>query len=230
MDQLVGIGLYTPAEAARLIGVPAGKITRWLRGHSVNSREYPALWQSQVQIGDGKIYLGFLDLIELKVANAFMEAGVSAQRVRAAIDLARLTIGRNHPLSTDAFATDGRSIFLKVVERESDGAERERLLETFRRQYAFAEIINPSLKGVERGDDGVPNLWWPKGRTGKIVVDPARSFGQPIEASSSVPTKVLAAAAKSQGVGGAAAAYDVPEAAIRRAAAFEADLELRRAA
>jgi len=58
-SSLIGIGLYTPAEAQRLIHVPAGKLIRWLRGHKTTTGEYEPLWSPQVDVGDGKIYLGF---------------------------------------------------------------------------------------------------------------------------------------------------------------------------
>jgi len=230
MVELVGIGLYTPAEAARLLAVPAVKISRWLRGHSANGRDYDPLWSPQVDLGDGKTYLGFRDLMEIRVAAAFIMAGVSAQRVRTAIELAREIVGIDRPLSTGRFRTDGRDIFLRVVEQDDDGHERARLLNTFRRQYAFAEIIDPSLKGVEFDDAGIPMLWRPCGKRGLIVVDPARSFGQPIDEPSSVPTAVLAAAGRQEGIDMAARAYEVPPASVRRAMAFEDELGTRLAA
>lgn len=230
MGDLIGVGLYTPAEAGRLLGVPASKISRWLRGHAVGNKHYPPLWQSQVDLGDGRVFLGFRDLMEVRVADAFIRQGVSAIRVRAAIELAREATGGDHPLSTDKFRTDGREIFLRIVETGADGEEREHLLNLFRRQYEFKGIIDPILKTVDFGDDGNPLVWWPAGRRSNVVVDPARAFGQPIDAISSVPTVVLAAAAQLEGIEGAASAFDVSEGSIRRAVEFEATLGLRMAA
>jgi hypothetical protein len=58
MSSLIGVGLYTPAEAQRLLGVPAGKISRWLTGHVVGGKRYDPLWSPQIDLGDGKTYLG----------------------------------------------------------------------------------------------------------------------------------------------------------------------------
>lgn len=230
MNHLVGIGLYTPAEASRLAAVPAAKIARWLTGHTVKGRFYEPLWHSQIELQDGKVYLGFRDLMEVRVADALMNVGVSAIRVRSAIELAREVYGIDHPLSTENFRHNGRDIFMKVIERDADGAEREALLNTFRRQYEFTAVVEPSLKQIEFGQDGTPRLWWPRGKGTQIVVDPARSFGQPIDVSSSVPTSVLAAAGEHQGVELAAKAYDVSVAAIRRSMKFEAENTARLAA
>lgn len=230
MDGLIGVGLYTPAEAGRLLRIPAAKISRWLRGHEVSGKRYDALWTPEVTLGDDRVFLGFRDLMEVRVADAFIKNGVSSIRVRAAIQLARDIIEQDHPLSTNRFMTAGREIFLQVIETDEDGNQRERLLNLFRRQYEFKGILEPILRSVDFGEDGNPRLWWPAGRRTNIVVDPARAFGAPIDGETSVPTSVLAAAAAGLGIAEAAQAYDVPAAAVRRAVDFEAGMEHRLAA
>lgn len=230
MGELIGLGTYTLSEAGRLLGVRPGKIGRWLRGHQIGERPYERLWVPEIDLGDGRVFLGFRDLMEVRVADAFIAHGVSAVRIRSAIEIAGQLLGRDHPLSTNRFRTDGREIFLQVIETDEDGTQRERLLNLFRRQYEFREIIDPILKTVDFSDDGSPLLWWPAGRKAGVVVDPARSFGAPIEVGSSVPTAVLAGAARHHGVQGAAAVYAVSPVAIHRAIEFEAGLEERKAA
>ncbi|GHD57031.1 hypothetical protein GCM10017083_37920 [Thalassobaculum fulvum] len=223
---LIGVGLYTLAEAERLVGVPAGKVGRWLRGHRAHGRQYEPLWKPEVDLGDERIYLGFRDLMEVRVAAAFIHAGLSPQKVRRAIDLAREMIGLDRPLSTVHFRTDGRTVFLRMAEDD-----RDRLIDLFRKQYAFREIVEPSLKHVDFGEDGVPRRWWPLGRRGHVVVDPERAFGQPIESTTSVPVASLVAAVSAEGsVEAAAAAWDVPSSAVRHALEFSSLGEMRKAA
>ena len=230
MDELIGVGLYTPAEAGRLLHIPAAKISRWLRGHEVGGKHYQPLWEPEVSLGDDRVFLGFRDLMEVRVADAFIKNGVSAIRVRAAIKLAQDVIEQDHPLSTNRFLTAGREIFLQVIDTDEEGNQRERLLNLFRRQYEFKGILEPILKSVDFGEDGSPKLWWPAGRRTNVVVDPGRSFGAPIDGETSVPTAVLATAAKEFGVAEAAKAYEVPLASVRRAVEFEATMEQRLAA
>src|SRR5690606_31150977 len=151
-------------------------------------------------------------------------------RVRAAIQLARELIDQSHPLATNRFLTAGREIFLQVIETDENGNERERLLNLLRRQYEFKGILEPILKSVDLGSDGDPKLWWPSGRRANVVVDPSRSFGAPIDAETSVPTAVLAAAAKEMGPVEAARVYEVPVSSVRRSVEFEATMEQRLAA
>lgn len=230
-NDLIGVGLYTPAEAGRLLRVPATRVSRWLRGHKIGNRTYPPLWEPEVSLGDERIFLGFRDLMEARVADAFIRAGVSSIRVRAAIIAARETIGQDHPLSTNRFRTDGREIFLHIIQEDEDGEKREQLLNLFRRQYEFNGVLDPILKTVDFGEDGNPLIWWPGGRRLNVIIDPTRSFGQPIDATSSVPTAVLAAASTQEGsVKAAARAYNVSETSIRHALEFENLMEQRLAA
>jgi len=230
-DDLIGVGLYTPAEAGRLLRVPATRISRWLRGHKIGKYAYPPLWEPEISLGDERIFLGFRDLMEARVADGFIRAGVSAIKVRAAIIAAREAIGQDHPLSTNRFRTDGREIFLHIIQENEDGEKREQLLNLFRRQYEFNGVLDPILKTVDFGEDGNPLVWWPGGRRLNVVIDPARSFGQPIIAASSVPTAILAtAAAQDGGIRAAAKAYDVTEASVRHALECETMMEQRLAA
>ncbi|TNH41120.1 hypothetical protein [Paracoccus haeundaensis] len=230
MGNLIGVGLYTPAEAGRLLDVPVGKISRWLRGHKAGGKSYEPLWQPEIDLGDGKFQLGFRDLMEVRVAAAFINYGVSALKVRAAIREAAEIIQQGHPLSTNRFRTDGREIFLHVIEEGEDGEDRERLLNLFKRQYEFNGVIDPILKTVDFGDDGNPAAWWPRGRRVHVMVTPSRAFGAPIDSVSSVPTSILANVAKAQGIAATAKAYNVTELSIRHALDFEASLEQRQAA
>ena len=216
-QKFVGVGIYSPAEAERLIGVPRGKLARWLRGHVVGGRRYDRLWAPQIDLGDGRVYLGFHDLMEARVADAFIGQGLSAHKVRRAIDLAREMIGAERPLSTQRFRTDGRSVFLQIAREDGD----DRLIDLFKGQYEFKEIVDPSLTNIEFDPDGLPKRWWPNGRSAGIVVDPARSFGQPVDATTAVPAAALAAAARSEGsVEAAARLWEVPVGSVRRAVNF----------
>lgn len=223
---MVGIGLYTPPEAGRLIGVAPAKLTRWLRGHEANGQRYEPLWRSAINLGDEKTYLSFRDLLEARVAARFIEQGLSPQRVRLAIALAQEMVGER-PLSTTWLKTDGRTVFLKVV--REDGGEPE-LLDLFKGQFTFNAVVEQSLRDVDF-DGPLPRVWWPLGRKLGVVIDPLRSFGQPIEAETSIPAVVLANAAIAEGSAERAArAWRVPAPAVRRAVRFQRELEHKKAA
>jgi uncharacterized protein (DUF433 family) len=220
---LIGIGLYTPAEAARLTGVAASKIHRWLRGHTTGETSYPPVWQStleaKVALEDGRLFLSFLDLVQLRVADAFIRAGLSAQKVRRAIEYGSEIVQSDYPFANAKFRTDGKTVILHVLGSETDG---DKLIDLFRHgQYLMSKVIEPSLKGLEFEDD-IAARWWPLGKIKGIVLDPKRQFGQPIDHASGVPTAVLCQAARAEGSPAAAARkFMVSLNSVNRALAFE---------
>lgn len=217
---LVGLGLYSPAEAAALTHIPAQRIRRWLTGHRIGEKDYPALWHSQLEKFDldDQLYLSFLDLIQLRLADAFIREGVSAQKVRRAIEFGAKIVASDYPFANAKFRTDGKTILLHVLEPDGD----EKLIDLFGHgQYLMQKVIEPSLKNLEFEGD-IAARWWPLGRAKGIVIDPQRQFGQPIDDESGIPTSILAQAEKTEGSAAAAAKrFMVPVASIRRAAAFE---------
>lgn len=215
-DGFLGVGIYSVPEAARLTGMAAYTIRRWLTGYTARGTAHEPLWTSQINWEDG-LYLGFADVVELHAARTFLQEGVSANTIRKAIAAARRWIDVERPLSSQRLRTDGRTVFLQIAKETGD----DTLIELTRGQLVFKSIVDRSLRDVDFVG-GEPTLWRHGSRRSGVVLDPARSFGQPIEVETSVPTRVLAAAAKAEGdVRQAARLWDVPVRAIARAIAFE---------
>ena len=216
---MLGLGLYSPTEAAALTGIPARKIRRWLCGHSIGDRDYPALWHSQLEKFDiEQLYLSFLDLVQLRVADAFITQGLSPQKVRRAIELGSEIVAYDYPFANARFRTDGKTLILQVLDDDGD----DKLIDLFKHgQYLMQKVIEPSLKNLEFDGD-IAVRWWPLGRAKGVVVDPKRQFGQPIDDATGVPTSVLAQAAQTEGSPAIAAKrFMVPVASVHRAVAFE---------
>lgn len=215
-------GIYSVRDAARLTGVSAGRIRRWLRGYRYRSRKkaYASrpLWRGQWEPIDHSLALGFLDLIEIRFVDAFLEAGVTWATLRQARERAEEMFKVTHPFCTNRFVTDGREIFVELHRETGESS----LLEIVRRQHVFAQIVKPFLKELEFAEGRGLVRWWPLGEGRCVVVDPTRSFGRPIVDKHGVPTEVLASAAKAAGsLGEVARWYEVPEPEIRDALEFE---------
>jgi uncharacterized protein (DUF433 family) len=206
---LIGVGMYSPAEAAALTHIASPKIRRWLRGHVIGGREYPRLWTSRLEKLDVEsLYLSFLDLVQLRVAHAFIREGLSPQKVRRAIEYGAEIVSSDYPFASARFRTDGKTLILHVLHG----------------QYLMQKVIEPSLKGLEFEGD-IAARWWPLGRAKGIVIDPRRQFGQPIDDATGVPTSVLAQAAQAEGSAAQAAKlFIVPIRSVNRAVAFELQL------
>jgi len=231
-SNLIGIGLYTVPEAARLTGIAQGRLRRWLRGYTYAAGEGQAVsqpvWRRQLPEIDGTLGLGFLDLMEARFVDAFRKAAVPWRVIRLGAERARELCRTDHPFSSQRFRTDGRTIFAEIV----DQAREPALLDLVKNQFAFARIIGPSLyAGIEFSNRDMPVRWWPLGRNTPVVVDPARSFGQPIVSTAGIPTAVLADAVAAEGsVAKAARLFRMSPQAVNAALRFEQRLADRLAA
>ncbi|MER9031120.1 hypothetical protein [Mesorhizobium sp. M0674] len=190
-----------------------------LRREEVEHRIAP-LWSSQWPIIDNHLEIGFRDLIELRFVKAFTGAGVGLLAVRK-IEYARECVNDERPFSTRRFQTDGRTIFLEGIERSGE----TKLLDLKRRQYVFRQVIERTFKDLNIEDDAVAR-WRPFNGKQSIVIDPHRSFGQPIASKYGVPTVALAQAVEAEGfVEKVARLFDVSATAVRDAMKFEESLQ-----
>lgn len=221
---LLGRGVYTIPQAARLARVPAASIRRWMFGYRYDYRgqtvERPPV---VIANRDREVpsILTFLDLIEVQFVQAFRHEGVSWPTIRTAAEKAREIVGSDHPFASSRFVTDGQTIFAEIA---STLNSRE-LLDLRNDQMAFRRILLPSLRTkLDVGAQGVEKLW-PLGKRRPVVIDPLRQFGQPISVDEGVPTEVLAKACKAlRSVVKAARWYEVTPAAVRAAVEFEQQL------
>lgn len=226
-QSLLGVGVYTVPEAARLTGVPARRIKRWLTGYTFKDKEggphtSPPLWKRQIDSPDS-VALSFRDLLEIRFVDAFRRHGVQWIAIRTAAQRAAEIIHDSHPFSTKRFKTDGRSIFAEILQATGE----ESLLDLVKSQYELKQIVDPFLfEGLEFSELGIePVRWWPLGRERRVVIDPERSFGQPVVDPESVPTAVLARAFRAEGsVEAVARWFKVAEEAVEDAVEFETKL------
>jgi len=161
----------------------------------------------------GSLALSFADLIEVRVLDAFLDAGCSWQEIRSAAANARTLLGTTHPFSTRQFRTGGKRILADLGEQN--------LLRVASGQWESSVLVRHALNGVEYKDDR-PNEWWPMSRRKLVLLDPKRAFGAPIVSIGAVPTSILAASAKAEkSVLVTSRIFEVPVRAVRRAVEFE---------
>lgn len=217
-SRLVGVGLYTPAEASSYTGIPSADIRRWLFGYTSNGVQHPGLWSPELAAED-KV-LGFHDLLEIRFVHAFRQHGVSLQAIRAASQQARQLFDQAYPFTCKRFQTDGRSIFATVLEETGD----EALLDLVKRQYAFTQVIKPSLyEGIDYATEGKAQRWYPLKRSKAVVLDPAINFGKPVLSEAGADTNAIYMAYQAEGRDARRVAllYEIPAAAVEAAVLFE---------
>jgi len=216
----VNLGVYTIPEAARFTRVSRFRIRRWLRGYRVSKRNknYRPLWHGQFPPLDGKLALGFLDLVEIKFVDCFLQQGVTWDMIHKARDkAAQLFPGETHPFCTRRFMTNGQQIFVQL--HDETGAQS--LLDLATSQQLFSGIVAPLLTELEFGDGDILERWWPCGRKCGVALDPRRSFGQPMLFKEGIPTRVLARSAGANTIEEVARWYEIDVQSVRDALQFE---------
>lgn len=216
--QLIGTGLYSLTDASRLTAIPVKRIRRWMEGYEYadrgKKRRTEPIVQSTLGRWTGTLALSFADLIEVRVLDAFLQAGCTWPEIRGTVQGARTLLGTTHPFSTKQFKTDGRRILADL----DDGRN---MLRVTTGQWEVGGLVRHALKGVEYEDDR-PGEWWPMTKRKLVLLDPKRAFGAPIVSIGAVPTLILAASAKAErSVIVTSRLFEVPVRAVRRAIEFE---------
>jgi uncharacterized protein (DUF433 family)/DNA-binding transcriptional MerR regulator len=223
---LIGVGLYTFQEAAKLTSVPAQDLRRWLKGRAYNGstsgkRTIPPLWKTELAEAELDA-VSFHDLLEIRFVRAFQKFGVSTQTIRLACENARQLFNHPYPFTSKRFKTDGRTIFAEALEETGD----RKFLDLAKKQYALSKIIEPSLyKGIEFGSSELAIRWYPLQRSRSVVLDPTIAFGKPIISASGIRTSILYDAFKAEkDKKFVARLYDVPVSAVNTAIRYETEL------
>ena len=216
-----GLGAYSLTEAGRLVGVSPTTLRRWIFGYSYDHHgphtEQRPLWQPQYGVDQEDPLLGFRDLIEARIVRGLRAMKIGLPTIRECLQRAREIVDDEHPFSTRQFKTDGKRIFLEKMGNIGDGA----LIDLKFRQHAFKSIVAPSFIDLEFDADAA-SRWWLLPRKRTIVLDPARSFGQPIVAEGGVPTARLLQSVRAEGsVDRVARLFEIPTSAVRDALTFE---------
>jgi uncharacterized protein (DUF433 family) len=176
-DIRFSIPLYTAAEAARAVDVPATTFARW-------ARRGPGSLVTALPIGGpGQPSIPFVGLAEGLVLAAVRRAGVPLQRIRPALAALTETIGVEHALASRALYTDGAEVLFDYAARagEHEAAAARDLVVVRRGQRVFADAVAQYLQRIEYGPDGYARLVrLPAYERAEVLADPERSFGQPI--------------------------------------------------
>jgi hypothetical protein len=220
---LIGAGIYTPADVARLAEVSAARVRGWITGYrraATGKRGRPIIRDDLPPI-DGKLALSFSELIEVRFIRHFLRAGVSWPAIRRAADEAHREL-LDHQGARLRFSTDGLTVFADQLASGGDRRSRDLVAN----QYVLLLILQDSIKqefDLEAGD--LIRAWHPRPETPGVLLDPARSFGRPI-VEPGIPTQALATALEAEGGDAAlvAALFGTTEALVRQAAAFEMNL------
>jgi uncharacterized protein (DUF433 family) len=191
---LLGVGLYTPAEASRLLRIPSSTLRRWVEGYSfplarATKTFMPALVAPALPRLGRTFTLTFLDLVQLRVVKALRDEDVALQQIRVAGEQAMSLFRVSHPFASVHFKTDGRRVYAEVP-----GADNELLIELRHPdRVASRPVLKESLREIShaRSYGALADRWYAAGPEGGVVIDPRIAFGKPVVDRANVPTEVI---------------------------------------
>jgi uncharacterized protein (DUF433 family) len=183
------VPLYTVADAARIVGVPASTLASWAQGYVRKFPNRPSVARSPVitsvqPVGQRQPTIPFVGLAEALVLAAVRKSGVPMQRIRPALQQLQVDIGLAHALASRKLYTDGAELLFDYGEHHSssDDAQFVRNLVVVRNgQRVFVDVIEAYLNRIEYAADGYAALIRvPAYEHAEVVADPTRAFGAPI--------------------------------------------------
>lgn len=215
----LGVGLYTVPEASRYVGVHSSLLRRWIRTYTykaaggVEYKHTPVIRRHFGEEGP----ITFLELIELHFIWLFRKEQLSMQYIRAAAKTAQDLFHTSYPFSVKRFDTDGKRIFATLEDHPQVAGSKRIIEELWRGQIVFETIVRPFFKKLEYAGRAEALRFWPLDQPGRVVLDPERNFGKPIDSETGVPTRALfdAVVKAKQPARTVAKWFGVPLAAVR---------------
>lgn len=174
--------LYTLAEAARTLDVPAATFQTWARGYMRRpTGRSPVVGRPIVTafaVTGRQASVPFIGLAEGYVLAAIRKQGVPLQRIRPALAALDKELGLEHALASKRLYTDGAEVLFDYAEHSEDPSARE-LVVVRHGQRVFSEIIESYLQRVTFASDGwASRIRLPQYERAEVIADPRFRFGQ----------------------------------------------------
>lgn len=169
--QMIGLGVYTPQEAALYTGISSQKLSRWLYGTSISSPVITSQFRQERLVS-------FLDLIQSKSISEARRLGITFQRIREAIDVARRHYDIEFPLAHRyALVEFGNELHIHnhVAKRITTVTGKQK------HQTLMAKIVTKFMRDLEFNAEDIAEKYIPFENNGiTITLNPKVQFGQPL--------------------------------------------------
>ncbi|WP_433163536.1 hypothetical protein [Kribbella sp. CA-247076] len=173
MDPRFDLPLYTRADVALHLGLPATTLGDWLRSGALES----------TTAGRGEPTITFAGLVETHMLRHLRHSGLSLQAIGEAAVALRSRAGRRYPLAWSGLAHDGRDLLVEIAaEGRDQGWERIRDA-----QGGLPGVLRRGSAAITWSDDGyAATLRLVTYHDIDVLVDPTRAAGQPLVADTDI--------------------------------------------
>ncbi|MFB6723681.1 DUF433 domain-containing protein [Kribbella sp. NPDC056345] len=171
MDPRFDRPLYTRAEVALHLGLPATTLGDWLRSGALAAGSG----------GRGEPTITFAGLVETHMLRQLRRTGLSLQAIGEAAVALRSRAGRQYPLAWSGLAHDGRDLLIEIA-AEGREAGWERIRDS---QGGLPGVLRRGSAAIGWSEDGyAATLRLVIYHDIDVIVDPSQSRGQPVIAGS----------------------------------------------
>ena len=167
MDPRFDLPLYTRAEAALHLGLPATTLGDWLRSGALEASSGSR----------GEPTITFAGLVETHMLRHLRRTGLSLHAIGEAAIALRSRSGRRYPLAWSGLAHDGRDLLVEIA---AEGREQgwERIRDS---QGGFPGVLRRGSAAIGWSDDGYAGtLRLVIYHDIDVIVDPERFHGRPM--------------------------------------------------
>ena len=205
---VMGVGLYTIAEAGRLVRQRSNTVRSWVQKGLAPS-------PIRVRFGETTV-LSFFDLVSLLVVRVLRQKSIELAQIREAESYLRKDWGLERPFAEARIYTGGRSV-RTALERGAKLTSIDR-----RGQEVIQEVIREDLVDVTYGANKLAASWRP---WDSVLLRPDIQFGAPcVEGTRVTTSSIFGLHAAGDDVTTIAEWYELPELTVSAAVAFEESL------
>lgn len=222
IDQKLGIGLYTPQEAALYARVPTQTINRWVIG---NKQGMPVIQREIRDDEDRTItFLDFIQSLAIRTIRSQYKKTVSLQKIRDAAEEASQKYGVDYPFArphSTFVITEGKhagEVVLKLNDEslvQITGRKKD--------QRLIGPIAEVYLDDITFDEENYATEYRPlkSPEAGAILMSPHRRFGEPLVEQCGYSARTLWEAAIAEGgIAAAAEAYGVDKQHVKLACSY----------
>lgn len=219
LRDLLGVGIYSPDEAARYARVQTRTMQRWVFGDAAGD----AVISSQLaKEGESEKLVTFLDFVQVLAIRQvrLRERKFPLPRIRKACEIATNEYGIEYPLAAKnhrifLFGPKDKPLLCEmVIHIGQDEFGKDRYLQLGGRKsgnFVISEIAEPFMRRIRFGESKWAEEYTAfETEAGRIVMDPHKRFGEPFLPSCGYTARALWEAYQAEGSEeNAAAAYGV---------------------
>jgi uncharacterized protein (DUF433 family) len=178
----LGGGVYTSADAARILKISPQKANYWFRHYLKNNHFKSNNFQYHFNIKE-TVAVNFLTLMEMYVFYSLRQNKIGVKEIVKTHQYLSKLLSTPYPFAKQAIYTDGGKLLFNSGEiyLSTDGSL----------QTKIALELDKFFKKITFSKDGFASIFHPLGSENVVVVNPEHQFGKPIIEGTNIKTQTV---------------------------------------